>query len=327
MLRTPYGGDRAARRAQRRARIRRRRLGALAILCALGIGCYFLFQVVAGAPARSGSSLGLPTSSPSSVRGVPTTTTPTSVPSQAQDPLGSAVTAYLKGRTDTVAVAVKDLATGQTWTTGPSTPQAEASVVKVEILADLLWHEPTGDSIPTATQADAQRMIEESTDTAATELWNAAGGATGLGGFDSAAGLTSTTPSSCLTCSGFAWPGWGLSKTTPSDQLTLLTDLVDPNNLLSTAQRNYELSLMEHVTSSQAWGVSSGVPSGVTIALKNGWVPLQGTSDWQINSIGWIDGAGHDYLIAVMTTGNSTMDYGVDTIDQVGSDVYEALGS
>lgn len=302
----------------------------MAILCVVAGGGYVGARAL-GAPNGSNGASSTPSSTgvQTTVRESPTSTSsgsPTTAP-QAADPLSGVLAAYLGRRTGVVAVAVKDLATGQTWTTGSAAPQPEASVVKVEILADLLWRQETGGGLPAAIQTDAKRMIENSTDAAATELWNAAGGAAGLGTFDRAAGLAATTPSSCLTCPGFSWPGWGLTTTTPSDQLTLLSDLVDSNRVLSAAQRSYELSLMEQVTPAQAWGVSSGVPPGVTVALKNGWVPLDGTRDWQINSIGWIDGGGRDYLLAVMTTGNPTMGYGVDTVDQVGSDVYQALGS
>ena len=55
---------------------------------------------------------------------------------------------------------------------------------------------------------------------------------------------------------------------------------------------------MENVSADQAWGVSGGVPAGVTVALKNGWLPLNdANTDWQINSIGWVSGDGRDYLL------------------------------
>jgi len=37
-------------------------------------------------------------------------------------------------------------------------------------------------------------------------------------------------------------------------------------------------------------------------------------------------GAGRNYLIAVLTTGNPSEVYGIDTIEQVSSDVWSALG-
>ena len=83
---------------------------------------------------------------------------------------------------------------------------------------------------------------------------------------------------------------------------------------------------MENVTASEAWGVSGGVPSGVTLALKNGWLPLNSTdTDWQINSIGWVSGDGRNYLVAVLTTGDPSEQYGIDTIDQLSSMVWAAL--
>jgi hypothetical protein len=51
---------------------------------------------------------------------------------------------------------------------------------------------------------------------------------------------------------------------------------------------------MERVTPGQAGGISGGVPPGVTVALKNGWLPLDGNGDWQVNSIGWVIGDGRD---------------------------------
>jgi hypothetical protein len=83
--------------------------------------------------------------------------------------------------------------------------------------------------------------------------------------------------------------------------------------------------MMENVTPSQAWGVSGGVPAGVTVALKNGWLPLDGDSDWQVNSVGWISGDGRDYLLAVFTTGNATEQDGIDLISDLAALVWQGL--
>ena len=90
-----------------------------------------------------------------------------------------------------------------------------------------------------------------------------------------------------MRCAGFSWPGWGLTTTVPADQITLLKKLIEPGALLTTAERGYALSLLEHIAPSQRWGVSRSVPAGVTVALKNGWLPLNDAgTDWQINSMG-----------------------------------------
>ena len=68
------------------------------------------------------------------------------------------------------------------------------------------------------------------------------------------------------------------------------------------------------------------VPPQVTVALKNGWLPLNDAgTDWQVNSVGWVSGLGRDYLIAVLSTGNPTEQYGIDTIDQLSGAVWREL--
>ena len=234
----------------------------------------------------------------------------------------------MSSRAGVVLAAVYDLRTGQTWQFGPGQPQDEASVVKLDVLETLLAERGrSGTELSAGDQTLAEQMIEDSDNDAATSLWYEVGGASGIRSFNTAAGLADTAPSSCVNCPGFPWPGWGLTTTIPGDQLTLLRALVEPNPLLTNAERGYALSLMENVTPAQRWGVSGGVPAQATVALKNGWLPLNSTdSDWQINSVGWISGSGRDYLMAVLTTGNPTEQYGIDTIDQLGALVWDKHG-
>ena len=107
---------------------------------------------------------------------------------------------------------------------------------------------------------------------------------------------------------------WGLTTTTAADQVTLLDRLAEPNEVRSTSasRRRTHCDLMEHVTPSQAWGVSAGVGAGATVALKNGWLPV--SSGWAVNSIGWIHGDGRDYILAVLTADQPTEQTGIATI-------------
>lgn len=243
------------------------------------------------------------------------------------DPLGSTAASYVSGRNGVVLAAVYDLRTGQTWQLGQGKPQDEASVVKLDVLETLLAQRGrSGTELSASDRSLAEQMIEDSSNDAATSLWNEVGGAGGIRSFNTSAGLADTVPSTCVNCPGFPWPGWGLSTTLPGDQLTLLRTLVEPNSLLTSTERSYALSLMENVTAEQRWGVSGGVPAQATVALKNGWLPLNSASnDWQINSVGWISGSGRDYLIAVLSTGNPTEQYGMDTIDQLSAIVWNAM--
>jgi beta-lactamase class A len=289
-------------------------------------------NLTASAPRASPQPRSLHSPRASSPPGSSPRATPAAGPTTAagrRDPFGSAAASYLSGRAGTVLAAVYDLGTGRSWDLGQGQPQAEASIVKLDVLEALLAeHDQDGGTrLPAADRSLTQQMIEDSDNDAATSLWYQVGGPARIRSFNVKAGLTDTVPSSCVVCPGFAWPGWGLTTTTPDDQIALLRQLVRPSSLLTSADRDYALSLMEDVTPSQRWGVSGGVPAQVTVALKNGWLPLRGAdSDWQVNSVGWVSGGGRNYLIAVLTTGNPTDQYGIDTIEALAAMVWQHMG-
>ncbi len=242
------------------------------------------------------------------------------------NPLGPSAAAYLGTRSGVVVAAVYDLGTQQSWTIGSAgQAQDEASVVKVDVLEALLAQRPGG--LPATDQALAQRMIEDSDNDAATTLWDTVGGASGIRAFNAHVGLNATAPSACVQCPGFPWPGWGLTTTTPLDQIALLRQLVSPSGSVLTApERDYALRLMENVTADQRWGVSGGVPAQATVALKNGWLPLNAAqTDWQVNSVGWVSGLGRDYLIAVLSTQNPSEAYGIETISELSALVWQRM--
>jgi hypothetical protein len=162
-------------------------------------------------------------------------------------------------------------------------------------------------------------MIEDSNDDAATDLWDDIGEQTGLADFDKLVPMPDTVPGT----DGH----WGGTTTTGADQVSLLRQLVGSSRLLDRSARSYELGLMEHVESDQAWGVSAGVPAGVTVAIKNGWLPLEADGDWQVNSVGWVDGDGRDYVIAVLTKNNGTEADGISTIEGLSGLVWKALAA
>lgn len=252
---------------------------------------------------------------------------PSAGASQAAGPLGAQAQSYLAGRRGKTEVAVFDVSTGQQWTLGPQAPQAEESVVGLEILEAVLDQRRIQRTVLSLTEQElAPPMIEQSDADAATTLWQDVGGAQGMRAFGHAAGLVHTSPSNCLQCAGSAEPGWGLTTTTPQDQITLLRQLVRPSRVLDTNDQKYALYLLENVTLAQRWGVSSGVPAGVTVALENGSQPLNaGESDWQVNSIGWVSGDGRNYLMAVLSTGNPSEQYGIDTLNHLGAMAWGAF--
>jgi beta-lactamase class A len=226
-----------------------------------------------------------------------------------------AIAAYAAGRADNVTVAVEDLTTGQTYQFRPGVVENTASTLKVDILGTLLVQaQAAGRPLTPEEQSLAVPMIEDSLDSAADTLWTRLGPAA-VGAFERDAGMTSTVPATDGV--------WGTTTTTALDRLAMIRTLVQPNGLLTDASRSYILGLMENITPSQDWGATGGVPAGVTVALKNGFAVIDG---WQINTTGWVSGAGRDYLIAVLTNGNASEQYGIDTVNGVSALVWNALG-
>ncbi len=230
---------------------------------------------------------------------------------------------YLSSRSGPVSIAVDDVRTGHLWTLGPDMPQITASIVKVDLMADALHQQQTSGQSPSEELDLMTPMIEESDDDAATGVYEDDGSCQGLATFDLLIPLTATVPG----CPTPTYYGWGNTTTTATDQIAIMKLFAFPNALLDPASRQFGLNLLEHVDPSQAWGVSTGVPAGVTVALKNGWKPVNyDYDDWQINSVGWISGDGRDYLVAVLSTGSPDEQYGIDTVDQVSSMIWAAMG-
>jgi hypothetical protein len=237
------------------------------------------------------------------------------------DPLTTkAMRRLLAGRSGQASFAVEDLKTGKEWVLNPGARDQTASIVKADILETLLYQsQERGTPLADAESDTAEDMIEESDNDDASDLWDQIGAAAGLGAYNVKAGLNQTV--------GGADGYWGETLTSAADQIELLRQLSVPHGLLSAAAVQYQLNLMENIAPGENWGVTGGVPtSGVTVALKNGWVPLTSGTDWEVNSIGWVRGNRHDYLIALLTAHDPSEDYGINTLDAASKLVYDTLG-
>jgi beta-lactamase class A len=224
------------------------------------------------------------------------------------------VASFASTRIDNITAAVYDINTGQTFTFRPGVVEHTASTVKVDILGALLVSaQSQGRGLTAEEQSLAVPMITQSLDSAANALWVRLG-AGAVASFERASGLTQTVPAT----NGI----WGTTTTTALDRIAMIRSLVNPSTVLTDASRAYILNLMEHITPSQDWGITGGVPAGVTVALKNGFAVING---WQINSFGWVNGQGRNYFLAVLTDGNPTESYGIDTINAISAIVWNAL--
>lgn len=226
------------------------------------------------------------------------------------------ITAALAHRTGTVAVGLYDRTTNTTCTLRASSAYDSASVVKVTVLATLLWDAKKHNRYLTSTEASlAKAMITKSDNTATSKLWKQLG-LTKIKGFLSAAKMTQTKPGA----NGY----WGLTQITVTDEQKLLKLITAKNTVLSDNARAYIQKLMGQVISSQRWGTPYGAPSSVSVHVKNGWLQ-RATHGWRVHSVGTFKGGGHDYTITVLTHGNSTMSYGITTIQGVAKVIHKDL--
>jgi beta-lactamase class A len=232
--------------------------------------------------------------------------------------LGAAISRYVSLRTSRVGIAVYDATTGTTYAFNQAARFQTASIVKAQILGAVLHQAQTQRRPLTAVeQANLAAMIPRSDNHAATTLWHRLGGASGAAAFDRLVPMPATTPH----------PAWGLTTTTAADNVRLLRAFAFPNATLTPHARAYGLSLMEHVVREQRWGVSAGVAPNAVAALKNGWLPRSDPAHWRVNSIGWVKGERRNYVVAVLTDHNPSMQYGIDTIQQLSRMLWNRLGS
>jgi beta-lactamase class A len=212
---------------------------------------------------------------------------------------------YANLRQGSVSVAIYDTV-GRRWVLVHRRDRmVTASIVKVDILQTLLHRR--GGHLSENERDLATRMIEQSDNDAASDLWDEVNGSTGVLRYNTRLGLRETHP--------HAGALWGLTRTSAADQVTLVRTLLGHSSALSASSRRFARQLMRHVTSAQSWGVSAG-PTTANVGLKNGWLPV--ASDdyrWAVNSIGWVRGSRRRYEIAVLTAHQPSEAYGIHTIE------------
>ncbi|MGW7527048.1 serine hydrolase [Streptomyces sp. NPDC054783] len=226
------------------------------------------------------------------------------------------ITAALANRRSTVALGLYDRSTSTTCTLRATSSYDSASTVKVTVLATLLWDAKKHNRYLTDREVSLTKaMITKSDNDATTALWKQLG-LTKIKGFLAAAGMTKTVPGA----NGY----WGLTQENVTDEQKLLKLVTARNSVLSDNSRAYILKLMGEVISAQRWGTPAGAPSTVSVHVKNGWLQ-RATHGWRVHSLGTFNGAGHDYMISVLTQDNSTMDYGVTTIQNVAKAIHKDI--
>ena len=222
---------------------------------------------------------------------------------------------------DDVSVAVSDDSLGLSCWYGTGRQNYSASAVKATILAALLLKaQDEHRRLDAWEKNEAWLMITESDNAAASALW-AHVGLVSLQHFLNRAKMKQTVLNT--------WGAWGLTEITAHDETLLLRMLMSPGQVLTTHSRQYELYLMNHVTSSEAWGVRAGSPKYFSWHIKNGWaqLPDPSSSPWVVNSIGCFIHKTFGYTIVVLTHDNPApgLSYGIGTIEKIAWVINRAL--
>jgi beta-lactamase class A len=242
------------------------------------------------------------------------TASPASTLARAQSTVIPAATRIANARSGYVGVAAYSLNSGASYGFQSTRAFAMYSTVKVPILLTVLDRAVRQQRRVSAwEQAKISSMIRVSDNNAASALLANVGGARAVQSYLRRIGINQT----------YINPyHWGLSTTTAQDMARLMAKL-GTCSILEPRLCTYALSMMRSVVSSQRWGISAGVPAGSSVAIKNGWYPA--SSGWGINSIGFVTNGHKRYAIAIYTSNDPSMGYGIQTIQQIASRIYPAL--
>ena len=248
-------------------------------------------------------------------------TSSASATSNASAAVASAVESIVSADDGHVSVAVEDQSSGTTAGYNVGDDYVTASIIKLDILETLLYDDQKNGTSPSSSQRTLiTEMIKQSDNQAALDLYDDEGGASAVTAADTVFGLTDTDVDE---------DAFGDTTTTVTDQIRLLRQAFTDDSVLTSANREYIQSLMSGVESDQRWGVSSAADDSSSSAtdymLKNGWLPRSATGLWEINSIGEVTHDGREYLVAVLSSDNESMDDGVDVIEKAAKAAVDAL--
>jgi hypothetical protein len=290
---------------------------ALVIAVAAAAHRFSVARAVDGSPSAQ--------SAPSSLAAATPTTSPPVAPSStapatpvtdtaAEDPDVAALARLVAANpAGSVSVAALDTATGVSTHAGAHSGMTTASVVKVQLLETLLLqHQRAGTKLSDDEADTARAMIENSDNAAAETIFWDVGGRSAVVAAEPQLGISTKV----------TVPGqddyWGLTTTSATDQLTLLTNLVSGSSPLDAASRAYALELMGDVEDDQRWGVPAAADAGTSFAVKNGWLAVDDDGDlWAVNSLGVITADGDRVLVSVLTQHDESEQDGIELVQSL----------
>jgi hypothetical protein len=113
---------------------------------------------------------------------------------------------------------------------------------------------------------------------------------------------------------------WGRAQITAADQARFFRRF---ESLVPIAHRAFARRQLSSITSSQRWGIPDSIESADRICFKGGW---RGTGRGQlVHQAAQIEHDGARWGIAILTDGNPSHGYGVETVRGVARRLLERL--
>jgi hypothetical protein len=178
-----------------------------------------------------------------------------------------------------------------------------ASVVKAMLLVAYLRELAAEHrNVDSTSRALLDPMIHVSDNNAATAIWERVGDHR-LRALARRAGMTD------FSIVGF----WANAQISPADQARYFFEM---ESLIPRQFRHLARRLLSHIAAYESWGIPAvGRPRGWTVFFKGGW---RGTGRGQlVHQIARLQKPGKRVAIAVMTDGDPSMGYGIETIQGV----------
>lgn len=179
-----------------------------------------------------------------------------------------------------------------------------ASVVKAMLLVAYLrrLHAEGRHTVDSGSNSFLYPMIHVSDNSAATHTWSIVGNS-GLYGVAHAAGMTDYS----------VYTDWASSQISAYDQSRFFFHM---DSLIPREFRFYARWLLSTIAAYESWGIPAVArPHGYRVFFKGGW---RGTGLGQlVHQVARLEGHHRTFSIAVMTDGDPSMGYGIDTIQGV----------
>jgi hypothetical protein len=210
---------------------------------------------------------------------------------------------YLSGRAGVTAFAVVD-SEGRMSGVNEHRTFVSASVVKAMLLVAYLRRlDAMGQHyVDGYSNSFLYPMINVSDNSAATQTWSIVGDS-GLYSVAGAAGMTD-----------FSIVGiWANAQISAADQAKFFFEM---DSLIPREFVGYARYLLSTIAGYESWGIPAVArPQGYDVFFKGGW---RGTGLGQlVHQVGRLEGHGRTFSIAVMTDGDPSMGYGIDTVQGV----------